>query len=47
MTLPTFESITKKFSGIRYLELHGEGEPLLSPIFFNMVELIKQRIPIF
>ena len=37
MDYALFVEILKKFSDIRYLQLYGEGEPLLAPNFFSMV----------
>jgi len=34
-----FEQILNEFNDIRYIQLYGEGEPLIHPSFFRMVKL--------
>ena len=45
MNLQDFKRIIQSFTGIRHIELQGEGEPLLNPDFFNMVELARLHHP--
>jgi MoaA/NifB/PqqE/SkfB family radical SAM enzyme len=45
MNLHDFERIVRSFPHIRHIELQGEGEPLLNPDFFNMVELARLYHP--
>lgn len=43
LSLEQFAKILDQFPDIRYLELQGEGEPLIHPQFFAMVDLACQR----
>jgi MoaA/NifB/PqqE/SkfB family radical SAM enzyme len=36
MAFEVFEKVYRSFPGLERLELHGEGEPMLSPHFFDM-----------
>lgn len=38
MAFETFTSLVDQFSGLRDLHLQGLGEPMMHPLFFNMVE---------
>lgn len=38
-----FYNIIKQFPEIKYIDLYGLGEPLISPIFFDMVKKLKER----
>jgi MoaA/NifB/PqqE/SkfB family radical SAM enzyme len=38
-----FEAALDAFPGVEHLELQGEGEPLLHPRFFELVELARSR----
>jgi MoaA/NifB/PqqE/SkfB family radical SAM enzyme len=38
-----FERALDDFAGARHLELQGEGEPLMHPRFFDMVDLARAR----
>jgi len=47
MDYELFVEILNKFQDIRYLQLYGEGEPLLAPNFFSMVkESVARRITV-
>jgi MoaA/NifB/PqqE/SkfB family radical SAM enzyme len=39
----TFTHTLELFSDLEHIELHGEGEPLLNPSFFKMVEFAKNK----
>jgi MoaA/NifB/PqqE/SkfB family radical SAM enzyme len=39
----TFEKFLKLHPGLKHVELQGEGEPLLHPRFFDMVEACRAR----
>jgi MoaA/NifB/PqqE/SkfB family radical SAM enzyme len=38
-----FERTLAQFPGLRHVELQGEGEPLLHPRFFDMLEALRSR----
>ena len=38
MNIETFEAIISTMTGVRHIELQGEGEPLLVHDFFEMVQ---------
>ncbi len=43
MSLELYETIINSLPGLRYLELQGEGEPLLHPSFFDKVKTARDR----
>jgi MoaA/NifB/PqqE/SkfB family radical SAM enzyme len=43
MTIKTFKTIIKKVTGVRHIELQGEGEPLLVKNFFEMVQSVLEH----
>ena len=43
LPLERFQQFLDQFPGINYMELQGEGEPLLHPQLFEMVDLASQR----
>ncbi len=43
MAFETFTSLVDQFSGLRDLHLQGLGEPMMHPLFFNMVEYAAAR----
>jgi MoaA/NifB/PqqE/SkfB family radical SAM enzyme len=42
MPLERLEDILRGLSGLRHVELQGEGEPMLHPQFFEMAEMIRR-----
>jgi len=43
LSLTEFQKILETFPDIQHLELQGEGEPLIHPDFFKMVELATRK----
>lgn len=43
--LSVFESIISKFNNVEHISLQGEGEPLMHPDFFQIVEITKKYQP--
>jgi MoaA/NifB/PqqE/SkfB family radical SAM enzyme len=47
MNYDLFSKILREYPDIRYLQLYGEGEPLMYPLFFSMVkEAVNKNIKI-
>ena len=45
MTLDTFAHVLRSSHAVRHIRLQGEGEPLLCPGFFEMIEMAKSHHP--
>ena len=45
MAWETYEEVLRAFPKLAHIELQGEGEPLLHPRFFDMVEAAHRRHP--
>jgi MoaA/NifB/PqqE/SkfB family radical SAM enzyme len=41
----TFEQVISSVEGLEYVSIQGEGEPLLNPRFFDMVQEVKRLHP--
>lgn len=40
-----FKGVIESVEGLRHISIQGEGEPLLNPNFFHMVQFVKERHP--
>ncbi|NJD88673.1 MAG: radical SAM protein [Betaproteobacteria bacterium] len=45
ITPETFQAFIDQAEGLEHIELQGEGEPLLHPQFFGLIEIARRKFP--